>query len=93
LPAPYQARAVRGEGDVWGVAANRIDVIEVPEEIEGDSVSLAVQGEERTLLIDDRPGWSDVSTLESYALERHRDFVLHAERLDGNLWSVRINAL
>jgi hypothetical protein len=93
LPAPYQARAVRGEGDVWGVAANRIDVVEVPEEIEGDTVSLAVQGEERTLLIDDRPGWSDVSTLEGYALERHRDFVLHAERLDGNLWSVRINAL
>jgi hypothetical protein len=93
LPASYQARAVRGEGDVWGVAANRIDVVEVPEEIEGDTVSLAVQGEERTLLIDDRPGWNDVSTLESYALERHRDFVLHAERLDANLWSVRINAL
>jgi len=93
LAAPYQARAVRGEGDVWGVAANRIDVVEVPEAIEGDTVSLAVQAGERTLLIDDRPGWNDVPTLESYALERHRDFVLHAERLDGNLWSVRINAL
>ena len=93
VAAPYRARAVRGEGDVWGVAANRIDVIEVPEEVEGDTVSLALQGGERTLLIDDRPGWSDVPTLEAFALERHREFVLHAERLDGDLWSVRVNAL
>jgi hypothetical protein len=93
VAAPYRARAVRGEGDVWGVAANRIDVIEVPEEIDGDSVSLAVQGDERTLLIDDRPGWNDVPTLEAFALQRHREFVLHAERLDGDLWSVRVNAL
>jgi hypothetical protein len=90
LSAPYQARAVRGEDDLWGVAANRIDVVEVPEEVAGDTVSLAVQGNERTLLIDDRPGWSDVPTLESYARQRHRDFVLQAERLDGDLWSVRV---
>jgi hypothetical protein len=93
LSAPYQARAVRSEGDLWGVAANRIEVLEVPEEIEGDTVSLAVQGEERTLLIDDRPGWGDVPTLERYALERHDAFVLHAERLDGDLWVVKVNPL
>ena len=57
VAAPYRARAARSEGDVWGVAANRIDVIEVPEEIEGDTVSLAVKGDQRTFLIDDRPGW------------------------------------
>jgi hypothetical protein len=52
-----------------------------------------VQGDERTLLIDERPGWSEVGTLETYARERHTDFVLQAERLDGNLWSVQVNAL
>ena len=93
VAAPYRARAVRSEGDVWGVAANRIDVIEVPEEIEGDIVSLAVKGDQRTFLIDDRPGWGEVPTLDAYALERHREYVLHAERLDGDLWSVRVNAL
>jgi hypothetical protein len=93
LAAPYRARAVRSEGDVWGVAANQIDVIEVPEDIDGDVVSLALQGDQRTLLIDDRPGWNAVPTLEGYALQRHREFVLHAERLDGDLWSVRVNAL
>lgn len=93
LTPPYRARAVRAEGDVWGIAANRIEVIEVPEEIEGDTVSLAVRGDERTLLIDERPGWGDAPTLEDYARQRHAEFVLHAERLDGNLWSVRVNAL
>jgi hypothetical protein len=93
VPAPYQARAVRSEGDVWGVAANRIDVIEVPEEIAGDMVSLAVQGDDRTLMIDERPGWGEVPTLEDYAVQHHSDFVLHAERLEGDLWAVEVNAL
>jgi hypothetical protein len=93
LRPPYRATAVRRDGAVWGVAANRIEVIEVPEKIEGDTVSLAVKGHERTLLVDERPGWIDVSTLESFARERYEDFVLHAERLDGDLWSVKVNAL
>jgi hypothetical protein len=93
ISPPYSAHAVRRDGAVWAVAANRIDVVEVPEEIEGDTVSLAVQGEERTLLIDERPGWSDIPTLESFAEQQHRDYVLHAERLDGDLWSVKVNPL
>jgi hypothetical protein len=93
LPAPYRAEAARTEGDVWGVAANRIEVLSVPEEIDGDTVSLAVQGDERTLLVDERPDWSDIPTLEEYGRERHEEFVLHAERLDGDLWAVRVNAL
>jgi hypothetical protein len=93
LPPPYRAKAVRREDGVWAVGGNRIDVVEVPEDVAGDTVSLAVQGDERTLLVDERPGWGDIPTLEAFALERHRDFVLHAERLDGNLWSVKVNAL
>jgi hypothetical protein len=93
LSPPYRARAVRSEGDRWAVAANRIDVVEVAEEIEGDVVSLVVQGEQRTLLIDERPAWVDVPTLESYALARHREFVLQAERLEGALWAIKVNAL
>lgn len=92
LPPPYRARAVQRDGELWGVAANRIDVVEVPETIPGDMVSLAVQGEERTLLVDDRPVWDAVPTLEAHAAQ-HRDYVLHAERLDGDLWAVKVNPL
>ena len=93
LDPPYRARAIRREDVLWGVGAVAMQVVDVPEEIDGDTVSLAVQGSERTLLIDDRPGWSDVPTLEAYGRERYRDFVLQAERLDGNLWSLQVNAL
>jgi hypothetical protein len=93
LGPPYRASAIRRQDAVWAVAANRIEVVEVPEDVEGDTVNLVVQGDERTLLVDERPGWVDVPTLESFARQRHRDFVLHAERLDGDLWSVKVNAL
>jgi hypothetical protein len=93
LSPPYRARAVRGEGELWRVAANAIEVVEITEEIEGDTVSLAMQGEERTLLVDERPSWTEMPTLEQFALERHDAFVLHAERLDGDLWAVKVDAL
>jgi len=93
LPPPYRARAIRRDDGLWGIGANQLEVVEVPEDVEGDTVSLAVQDGERTLMIDERPGWSDIPTLEDFARERHEDFVLHAERLDGNLWSVKVNAL
>ncbi len=93
LDPPYRAHAIRRDDGVWGVGAITIEVVEVPEEVAGDAVSLVVKGEERTLLVDEQPAWADVPTLEAYARERHRDFVLHAERLDGTLWSVDVNAL
>ena len=93
VPPPYRARAIRRDGLIWGIAANRIDVVEVPEEVAGDTVSLAVQGAERTLLVDDRPGWDPVPTLEAFAAAEHAEFVLSAERLDGDLWEVKVNPL
>lgn len=93
LPPPYRARAVRRDGVLWGVAANRIEVVEVPEDVPGDTVSLALQDGERTLLVDERPGWESIPTLEAYGVGRHAEFVLHAERLDGSLWAVKVNPL
>jgi hypothetical protein len=93
LQPPYRAVAVRRDGVLWGVAANQIEVIEVPEDVPGDTVSLAVQDGERTLLVDDRPAWESIPTLEAYGAANHPEFVLHAERLDGDLWAVRVNPL
>lgn len=90
---PYQARAARTEGDLWAVAANAIQVVELSAEIPGDTVSLAVQDGERTLAVDDRPGWQSIAALEELGAAVHPDFVLSAERLDGNLWAVEVNPL
>ncbi|HEX7254455.1 MAG TPA: hypothetical protein VF236_00860 [Gaiellaceae bacterium] len=93
IAPPYRAQAVRREGDLWAVAANRLEVVELPEEVPGDTVSLAVQDGERTLLVDERPAWESIPTLEAYGAAVHADFVLSAERLDGDLWAVKVNPL
>jgi hypothetical protein len=93
LPPPYRAVAVRRDGTLWGVAANRIEVVEVPEDVPGDLVSLAVQDGDRTLLVDDQPAWESIPTFEAYGAGAHQDFVLHAERLDGALWAVKVSPL
>jgi hypothetical protein len=90
---PYRARAVRSEGDLWAVAANAIQVVEVTAEIPGDTVSLAMQDGERTLLVDERPAWESIPELEQHGAAARADFVLSAERLDGNLWAVEVNPL
>jgi len=93
ISPPYRARAVRSEGHRWAVAANAIEVVELTAEIPGDTVSLAVQHGERTLLIDERPAWESIPALEQHGAAVHADFVLSAERLDGTLWSVEVNPL
>ena len=90
---PYRARAVRRDRDLWAVAANVIQVVELAENVPGDTVSLAVQNGERTLLIDERPAWESIRTLEELGAAVHSDFALNAERLDGDLWSVEVNPL
>jgi hypothetical protein len=93
ISPPYRALAVRRDGQLWGVAANGIEVVDVPEDVPGDAVSLAMQDGERTLLVDDRPAWESIPTLEAYGRALHDAFVLHAERLDGTLWAVKVNPL
>ena len=42
-----RARAAQ-EGDIWAVAAIRVNVVEVPEDVPGDKIDLAVNDGERT---------------------------------------------
>jgi hypothetical protein len=94
VQAPYRAQAVRRGERIWAAAARSIDVVELRQEISGDELSLAVQGGERTLLVDGAPGFGSVGELERLAAARGLDaYVAQAERLDGDLWEVRLAAL
>jgi hypothetical protein len=94
LPRPYRAEAVRRDDGMWAVAANRLDVIELAEELGGDEIELAVQEGHRTLLVDGDRVFGSAPTLEALAQSRHGDgYVVRAERLDGRLWEVRTAAL
>jgi hypothetical protein len=80
---PYRARAVRREGDLWVVQASRIQVLELPDAPDGDSLELTSEG----LLVDGRQasGWlPELAALGD---------VVRAQRLDGDLWEVQADTL
>jgi hypothetical protein len=92
LAPPYRAEAVRREG-VWAAAANGIEVVELPEGVRGDTIELASRDGERELTVDGEPSLAPLPTLEQFAAARSEDYVARAERIDGDLWDVRVSAL
>jgi hypothetical protein len=92
LSPPYRAEAARRGEELWAVAASAIDVASVAEDVGGDRVELAVQGGERTLLVDGMRTFGTVPSLERLARDLPA-YVIHAERLDGELWEVRLAPL
>ena len=90
VDAPYHALALWQGADVWSVAAMRVTVVEVPEDIAGDKVELAVNEGERTIRIDDVETRAAVPSLEEFAAQQFGSFVLRATRLDDTLWEVTV---
>jgi len=90
VEAPYHALALRQAADVWSVAAMRVTVVEVSEDIAGDKVELAVNEGERTIRVDDHETRADLPTLEAFASQQFGSFVLRATRLDDTLWEVTV---
>ena len=90
LSAPYHAFGLRQDADVWSVAAKRVQVVEVPEHVEGDEIQLVVTDETRTLVVDDLPSSASIPSLEAFAAEQFGSFVLRASRLDDLLWEVTV---
>lgn len=93
LEAPYHAYAHKREGDVWVAAAVVVDVVEVEEEIVGDSIEIvAHDGEHQTVIageLTDRR----FEPLEALAEEDFESYFLEASRIDSTLWEVTVNAL
>ncbi len=90
LAAPYHAFGLRQDADVWSVAAKRVQIVEVPEQVDGDELQLVVTDESRTLLVDDLPSSASIPSLEAFAAEQFGSFVLRASRLDDVLWEVTV---
>ena len=90
LVAPYRARAVRQEGDVWAVAARRTEVVAVEQWVDGDVVDIAAGPEGRTVTIDGRTSWWSIPELERGAEQRFESYAVHAERLDEVHWEVQV---
>ncbi len=90
LQPPYRAEGVpRGDG-LWAVAARRIEVVEVPEEVAGDHVTVTMRAGERTVEVDGERVFGGIPTLESLA---GGDAVVTAHRLDDTLWELEVAPL
>ena len=90
---PYRAVAQRQDGDMWAVAAKRIEVAQIPFP-DGDKLELSKSGEDRDLRVDGDSSDSAVPTeLERLGERVGPDFVIEAERIDGDSWEVRVTAL
>jgi hypothetical protein len=94
LEPPYRAEGVRRGSRVWAVAGRRVEIVEVPEDVSGDTLELGVHGGERTVVVDGMPAFHSLPSLERLAAERgHAEYVIRGERVDGPLWEVTIAPL
>jgi len=92
LQPPYRARAVRQSSELWAVAARTIDVVELDKQ-SGETIELSKRGDERSLTVDGAREFGTIPKLEALASSRHADYVLRAERLDGDWWEIRVDPL
>jgi hypothetical protein len=92
LKPPYRARAVRQSGDLWALAARRLEVVRLPER-KGEALELSVRGDDRRLIVDGMREFGGVPELEALGSSLHRDYVVRADRLDDDWWEVRIDPL
>jgi hypothetical protein len=91
LERPYRAVAARQTERLWAVSARRIAVAEL--ESPGQSIELTSHRGERTLLVDGERAFGSVPALERLGEREGASYAVLAERLDGDLWEVRVSAL
>jgi hypothetical protein len=93
LRPPYRAVAQRQDGDLWAVAAKGIRVAQISFPA-GDKLEFSQHGDQAELRVDGEPSDALVPPeLERLAETSGDRFYVEAERIDGDLWEVRVTAL
>jgi hypothetical protein len=91
LSPPYRAEAVRRDGDVWAVAARRVELAEF--EASGEELELVVNQGERVLSVDGERSFGSIPELEELGSRLGDSYVVRARRLDGRFWEIEAGAL
>ena len=90
---PYRVTAVRQEGTLWGVGAKRIRVEQIPFP-QGERLQLSWNGDDREFRIDSEPSHAPVPPeLERIGEPLGDSFYIEAQRIDGDLWEVKVSPL
>ena len=93
LRPPYRARGARQNATLWAIQAKRIEVVQIPDGPEGDTIELTHTADGTTLAVDDMTHFGSVRELEERGAREGPEYTVRAERLDGDLWEVRAAAL
>jgi hypothetical protein len=91
IEPPYRARGVRRNGEVWAVAARKIEVATFA--ASGEEIELSQHGGERTLSADGVRLFGSVPELEKIGQRYGESYVVRARRLDGDVWEVSADPL
>ena len=86
ITPPYRAQGVRKRGDVWAVAARRIEVATLT--AEGEEIDLSQHDGQRSLIVDGTPAFGSIPELERIGAKQGSAFVVRARRLEGDTWEV-----
>jgi hypothetical protein len=87
--APYRAEAVRRGESLWAVQARKIEVLELPGAPEGDVLDVTHTDDGTAFSVDGARAFGSLPALEERGEREGRDYAVHAERLEGDLWEVR----
>jgi hypothetical protein len=85
---PYRAAAARNDGDMWTAVAESVRIVELPG-VGAEELELTVVGGERTLTVGDEETDVALPALDALADEQG-DVAIHAERVDGDTFSVDV---
>jgi hypothetical protein len=92
LKPPYRVLARREDEDLWSIAARAIDVVELSFD-GGDEIELVENEGTTELRVDGEPWTQAIPELERAGETLGPDFVVQADRLDGDFWEIRASAL
>ena len=91
LQPPYRAEAIRRDGESWGVAARRIEVVKF--EAPGDELEVVANDEGRTLVVDGERAFGAVPELQRIGERQGLTYVVRARRLEDTFWEVEAHPL
>src|SRR5438045_5988440 len=92
IAPPYRAKAVKQTDRIWAVSAMQIRVAKV--ESDGDTIELTQTSDGKAVRVDGMPVFGSIPELERIGeTDGGPAYAVHAERLDADLWEIRVAAL
>lgn len=91
LSRPYRAHGVRQTDSLWAVSAQRIEVARF--QAPGERIQLTQTDGGKTLLVDGAREFGTIRELEELGEAAGPRYAIEANRLDADLWEVRVSAL